>query len=177
MRGRCAVRNHGHKARVVSSDGDRSQLREGGTPRVLAASRNMAVGSMRLTGRRDLAQAGRRYAGRPARAPSLVGSRMTKLPCRNRASWQWRARGDACCRRPVCWRACTGPSSMLRSRRPLGNSLGRSRASRPWRSRRVCGGCRCRVRRIGNPGSEREDGRAGLAGWRAWDRMPRTRCG
>ncbi len=74
MRGRCAVRNHGHKARVVSSDGDRSQLREGGTPRVLAASRNMAVGSMRLTGRRDLAQAGRRYAGRPARAPSLVGS-------------------------------------------------------------------------------------------------------
>lgn len=61
--------------RDVTLDEDRSQVRAGTAPRVMAAFRNVAIGLFRLLGEPNIAAAIRHYAARPARALAAVGLR------------------------------------------------------------------------------------------------------
>lgn len=62
------IENKLHWVRDVSFDEDRSQVRAGHTPQVMAALRNVAISVLRLCGARNIAAACRRYAARPALA-------------------------------------------------------------------------------------------------------------
>jgi len=59
--------------RDVTFDEDRSQVRCGSTPEVMAALRNTAIGLLRIWGASNIAAACRQYAAQPARALALIG--------------------------------------------------------------------------------------------------------
>ena len=67
------IENRSHWVRDVTFDEDRSQVRCGSTPEVMAAIRNTAIGLLRTTGAANIAAACRQYAAQPARALALVG--------------------------------------------------------------------------------------------------------
>lgn len=67
------VENKLHYVRDVTFDEDRSQVRVGHAPQVMAALRNVAISVLRLCGAENIAAACRRYAARPALALAAVG--------------------------------------------------------------------------------------------------------
>ena len=67
------IENRSHWVRDVTFDEDRSQVRVGSIPEVLAALRNTTISLLRLAGRPNLAAACRRHAAQPWEALALLG--------------------------------------------------------------------------------------------------------
>jgi predicted transposase YbfD/YdcC len=67
------IENRLHWVRDVTFDEDRSQVRCGSTPEVMATFRNTAVGLLRLAGETNIAAATRRLAASPWSALALIG--------------------------------------------------------------------------------------------------------
>ncbi len=67
------IENHSHWVRDVTFDEDRSQVRCGSTPQVMAAIRNAVIGLLRVSGEANIAAACRRLAACPRSALALVG--------------------------------------------------------------------------------------------------------
>jgi predicted transposase YbfD/YdcC len=70
------IENKSHWVRDVTFDEDRSQVRSGSIPQVMAALRNAVIGLMRWSGETNIAAAGRRFAAQPRSALALVGINM-----------------------------------------------------------------------------------------------------
>jgi predicted transposase YbfD/YdcC len=73
VRGHWHIENKSHWVRDVTFDEDRSQVRCGNIPQVMAALRNTAIGLMRRAGYTNIAAACRRFAAQPALALELIG--------------------------------------------------------------------------------------------------------
>ncbi len=67
------IENKSHWVRDVTFDEDRSQVRRGAIPQVMAAVRNLAIGLMRLHGYKNIAAATRHFAAQPWAALALLG--------------------------------------------------------------------------------------------------------
>lgn len=67
------IENRSHWVRDVTFDEDRSQVRCGSIPEVMAAMRNAAIGLMRWAGEDNIAAACRRFAAQPWSALALMG--------------------------------------------------------------------------------------------------------
>lgn len=73
VRGHWTVENRLHWVRDVTYDEDRSQVRTGNGPRVMATLRNLAISVLRLAGARYVAKAVRWCARDARRVLRLVG--------------------------------------------------------------------------------------------------------
>jgi predicted transposase YbfD/YdcC len=73
VRGHWSIENKSHWVRDVTFDADRSQVRCGSIPQVMAALRNTAIGLLRWAGHTNIAAACRRLAAPPAQALALIG--------------------------------------------------------------------------------------------------------
>jgi predicted transposase YbfD/YdcC len=73
VRGHWHIENKSHWVRDVTFDEDRSQVRCGNIPQVMAALRNTAIGLLRWAGHSNIAAACRRLAAQPAQALALIG--------------------------------------------------------------------------------------------------------
>src|SRR5215475_11069509 len=73
VRGHWSIENRSHWVRDVTFDEDRSQVRCGNIPQVMAALRNTVVGLMRWAGETNVAAACRRFAAQPQAALHLIG--------------------------------------------------------------------------------------------------------
>jgi predicted transposase YbfD/YdcC len=73
VRGQWQIENKSHWVRDVTFDEDRSQVRCGNIPHVMAALRNTAIGLLRYAGYANIAAAGRRLAAQPVQALALIG--------------------------------------------------------------------------------------------------------
>ena len=73
VRGHWRIENRLHRVRDVTFDEDRSTVRCGSTPQVMAALRNTAIALARLAGHTNIAAACRHYAARPWAALALLG--------------------------------------------------------------------------------------------------------
>jgi predicted transposase YbfD/YdcC len=73
VRGHWSIENKSHWVRDVTFDEDRSQVRCGSIPQVMAALRNTAIGLLRWAGHTNIAAACRRLAAQPAQALALIG--------------------------------------------------------------------------------------------------------
>ena len=73
VRGHWTIENKSHWVRDVTFDEDRSQVREGNIPQVMAALRNTVIGLMRKAGESNIAAACRRFAAQPRAALALIG--------------------------------------------------------------------------------------------------------
>jgi predicted transposase YbfD/YdcC len=73
VRGHWYIENKSHWVRDVTFDEDRSQVRCGSIPQVMAALRNTAIGLLRWAGHTNIAAACRRLAAQPAQALALIG--------------------------------------------------------------------------------------------------------
>jgi predicted transposase YbfD/YdcC len=69
------IENQVHWVRDVTFDEDRSQVRGGSIPQVMATFRNTAIGLMHWTGETNIAAACRRFAAQPWSALALIGIR------------------------------------------------------------------------------------------------------
>jgi len=72
------VRNHWgiealHHIRDLTYDEDRSQLRKGSGPQVLAGLRNLAIGTLRTAGRTNIASSLRWISRKPPPALTILG--------------------------------------------------------------------------------------------------------
>jgi hypothetical protein len=67
------IENKSHWVRDVTFDEDRSPVRCGHIPQMMAALRNTAIGLMRWSGETNIAAACRRFAARPWDALDLIG--------------------------------------------------------------------------------------------------------
>ena len=74
MAGHWGIENRVHWVRDVTMDEDRSQVRTGAAPQVMAALRNMTISLLRLAGEPNIAAALRRHAAHPAKPLALVGA-------------------------------------------------------------------------------------------------------
>jgi len=72
-----SIENKSHWVRDVTYDEDRSQVRKGSLPQVLAALRNTAIGLLRWSGESNIAAACRRLAAQPGAALALMGIHIT----------------------------------------------------------------------------------------------------
>jgi len=72
-RGHWTIENESHHVRDVTYDEDRSQVRCGSTPEVMAALRNTAISLMRLAGHTNIAAGCRYYAAHPWQIVALLG--------------------------------------------------------------------------------------------------------
>jgi hypothetical protein len=72
QRGHWAIENRSHYIRDVTFGEDKSQVRKGNLPQVLAALRNAAISLIRLAGHANVAAACRFYAARPSEAVQLI---------------------------------------------------------------------------------------------------------
>jgi predicted transposase YbfD/YdcC len=72
-----SIENKSHWVRDVIYDEDRSQVRKGSLPQVLAALRNTTIGLLRWSGERNIAAACRRFAAQPWAALALIGIHIT----------------------------------------------------------------------------------------------------
>jgi hypothetical protein len=73
VRGQWEIENRLHWVRDTTFDEDRSQVRSGHGPQVMASLRNLAISLLRLAGHHNIAR-GLRWAGRdPTRAFGLLG--------------------------------------------------------------------------------------------------------
>jgi predicted transposase YbfD/YdcC len=73
VRGHWQIENQSHWVRDVTFDEDRSQVRCGNIPQVMAALRNTVIGLMRSAGQTNIAAACRRFAAQPESALKLIG--------------------------------------------------------------------------------------------------------
>lgn len=73
VRGHWHIENKSHWVRDVVFDEDRSQVRCGSIPQVMAALRNTVIGLLRYKGIHQIAAACRRHAARPEEALTLLG--------------------------------------------------------------------------------------------------------
>jgi predicted transposase YbfD/YdcC len=73
VRGHWGIENKSHWVRAVTFDEDRSQVRCGNIPHMMAALRNTAIGLLRWAGHTNIAAACRRLAAQPAQALALIG--------------------------------------------------------------------------------------------------------
>jgi len=73
VRGQWQIENKSHWGRDVTFDADRSQVRCGNIPQVMAALRNTAIGLLRWAGHTNIAAACRQLAAQPAQALALIG--------------------------------------------------------------------------------------------------------
>jgi predicted transposase YbfD/YdcC len=73
VRGHWQIENQSHWVRDVTFDEDRSQVRCGNIPQVMAALRNATIGLLRWAGYSNMAAAGRLLAAQPVRALALIG--------------------------------------------------------------------------------------------------------
>ena len=73
VRGHWSIENRSHWVRDVTFDEDRSQVRCGYIPQVMAALRNTVIGLMRWAGYTNMAAACRRFAAQPTAALRLIG--------------------------------------------------------------------------------------------------------
>ena len=73
VRGHWHIENKSPWVRDVTFDEDRSQVRCGNIPQVMAALRNTVIGLMRRAGYTNIAAACRRLAAQPALALELIG--------------------------------------------------------------------------------------------------------
>src|SRR2546425_3553951 len=73
VRGQWQIENKSHWVRDVTFDEDRSQVRCGNIPQVMAALRNTAIGLLRWAGHTNIAAACRRLAAQPVQALALIG--------------------------------------------------------------------------------------------------------
>jgi predicted transposase YbfD/YdcC len=67
IRGHWLIEDQLHRVRDVTDDEDRSQIRTGNGPRVMASLRNLAITVLRLNGETSIAAASRYHARRPGR--------------------------------------------------------------------------------------------------------------
>lgn len=67
------IENKSHWVRDVTFDEDRSQVRTGSLPQVMATLRNTVISLLRATGEINIAKALRHYAARPDEALALIG--------------------------------------------------------------------------------------------------------
>ena len=74
QRGHWGIENRLHYVRDVTFDEDRSTVRAGAAPQVLAACRNLAIALLRRAGLPTIAAGLRTYAGRPHDAIALIAS-------------------------------------------------------------------------------------------------------
>ena len=72
-RGHWTIENKLHWVRDVTFDEDRSQVRCGNAPQIMAAFRNLAISALRLRNVTNIAAALRRYAAQPALAFTAIG--------------------------------------------------------------------------------------------------------
>jgi predicted transposase YbfD/YdcC len=72
-RGHWGIENRVHWVRDVTFDEDRSQVRTGASPQVLAALRNLAISLIRRAGHSNVAAALRRHNAHLKEALDLVG--------------------------------------------------------------------------------------------------------
>jgi hypothetical protein len=72
-RGHWGIENRLHWVRDVTFDEDRSQIRTGHAPQVVAALRNTAIGILRRAGHTNIAAALRTYAAKPLDIVALAG--------------------------------------------------------------------------------------------------------
>ena len=73
VRGQWQIENKSHWVRDVTFDEDRSQVRCGNIPQVMAALRNTAIGLLRWAGHTNIAAACRQLAAQPVQALALIG--------------------------------------------------------------------------------------------------------
>ena len=73
VRSHWQIENQSHWVRDVTFDEDRSQVRCGNIPQVMAALRNTVIGLMRWAGHANIAAACRRFAAQPKAALHLIG--------------------------------------------------------------------------------------------------------
>ena len=73
VRGQWQIENQSHWVRDVTFDEDRSQVRCGNIPQVMAAFRNTVIGLLRCAGYANIAAACRRLAAQPLQALALIG--------------------------------------------------------------------------------------------------------
>jgi hypothetical protein len=73
VRGHWSIENQSHWVRDVTFDEDRSQVRCGNIPQVMATLRNTAIGLLRWAGYTNIAAACRRLAAQPGLALTLIG--------------------------------------------------------------------------------------------------------
>jgi len=73
VRGHWHIENKSHWVRDVTFDEDRSQVRCGNIPHIMAALRNTAIGLLRGAGYSNIAAACRQMAAQPAQALALLG--------------------------------------------------------------------------------------------------------
>jgi predicted transposase YbfD/YdcC len=72
VRGHWQIENRSHWVRDVTFDEDRSQVRCGSIPQVMAALRNTTIGLLRWAGSSNIAAACRRFAAQPELALTLI---------------------------------------------------------------------------------------------------------
>jgi predicted transposase YbfD/YdcC len=73
VRGHWHIANTSHGVRAVTFDEERSPVRGGHIPQLLATLRNTVIGLMRRAGATNIAAAGRRFAAQPACAREFIG--------------------------------------------------------------------------------------------------------
>jgi hypothetical protein len=73
VRGHGPIENKVHGVRAVTFDDERSQVRCGNRPHIMAALRKTVLGLLRGAGETTLAAACRRLAAQPAQALALIG--------------------------------------------------------------------------------------------------------
>jgi hypothetical protein len=76
VRGHWQIEHKSHWGRDVTFDADRSQVRCGNMPQVMAALRNTAMGLLRWAGYSNMAAACRRFAAQPDLALTLIGMKL-----------------------------------------------------------------------------------------------------
>ena len=76
VRGHWQIENKSHWVRDVTFDEDRSQVRCGNIPQVMAALRNTTIGLLRWAGHTNIAAACRRLAAQPVQALALIGVKL-----------------------------------------------------------------------------------------------------
>lgn len=71
-RGHWHIENRLHWVRDVTFDEDRSQIRSGNGPRVMASLRNLVINILRINGTTNIAQALRHHAWDPLRPVTVL---------------------------------------------------------------------------------------------------------
>jgi len=72
-RGQWEIENRLHWVRDVTFDEDRSQVRRGGGPQVMASLRNLSISLLRMSGATNIAKATRHLGRRSEKALRLLG--------------------------------------------------------------------------------------------------------
>ena len=73
-RGHWGIENRVHWVRDATLDEDRSQVRTGAAPQIMAALRNMTISLLRLASEQNISAALRRHAAQPSQPLALVGA-------------------------------------------------------------------------------------------------------